>query len=60
MLFPSRLTPRLTHLASFVRVRPVLQPSDEHYEANEDMIDRLLDLDDVDSVYCNMKEDEEE
>lgn len=36
------------------------QPSDEHYEGNEEMIDRLLDLDDVDSVYCNMKFDEDD
>ena len=33
--------------------------SDEHAEKNEDILEKLLELDDVDAVFCNMAVEEE-
>jgi len=38
----------------------VVQTSDEDWEANVAILDKLLELDDVDAVYVNQDEVEEE
>ncbi len=44
----------------FVSLRAITKTDDEHYAANEALVEKLLELDDVDAVVSNQTEDEAE
>ena len=48
--------PRLTRVSSIVRIA---QPDDEAFAANETMVEKLLELDDVDAVVSNQNDEDD-